>query len=224
MFDLLSKQDVLLHHPYESFAPVVNFVRQAADDPAVFAIKQTVYRTGEKSPMVAALIKAALSGKEVTAVIELRARFDEEANIDLATQLQDAGAHVVYGIVGYKTHAKMLLVVRREGGQLKRYAHLGTGNYHTGTARLYTDFSFMTSRKDVTLDVHRLFTQLTGLGRAEQLDALLQAPFTLRDGMLKLIEAECEAARKGKDARIILKVNSISDPVLIRGSLKASGR
>ncbi|MED5358045.1 MAG: RNA degradosome polyphosphate kinase, partial [Pseudomonadota bacterium] len=156
------------------------------------------------------------------AVIELRARFDEEANIDLATQLQDAGANVVYGIVGYKTHAKMLLVVRREGGRLRRDAHLGTGNYHTGTARLYTDFSFMTSRKDVTADVHRLFTQLTGLGQAERLDALLQAPFTLRDGMLNLIEAEAKAARNDKPARVILKVNSISDPVLIKALYRAS--
>ena len=149
LFEMLGRGDILLHHPFESFSPIVDLVRQAAEDPDVLAIKQTLYRTGANSPFAEALIKAARNGKEVTAVIELRARFDEEANIDLARRLQKAGAHVVYGVVGYKTHAKLLLIIRRQGGKLKRYAHLGTGNYHTGTAKAYTDMSLLTSRKSI---------------------------------------------------------------------------
>ncbi len=222
MFGLLDRGDMLLHHPYESFTPVVDLLRQAAEDPDVLAIKQTVYRTGAHSPFVEALVQAARAGKEVTAVIELRARFDEAANIGLATQLQEAGAHVVYGVVGYKTHAKMLLVVRREGGNLKRYTHLGTGNYHTGTARAYTDFSYLTSRKDIGEDVHHIFMQLTGLGRAKRLHKLLQSPFTLQRMLLERMAFEAEQARQGKPARIIAKMNALQDPAIIQALYRAS--
>ncbi|HET9123189.1 MAG TPA: polyphosphate kinase 1, partial [Acidiferrobacteraceae bacterium] len=179
LFEVLRRTDVLLHHPFESFAPVVAFVHQAALDPAVLAIKQTLYRVGPESALVDALVVAARSGKEVTVVIELRARFDEEANIQLATRLHEAGAHVVYGVVGYKTHAKMVLVVRREGRRLRRYVHLATGNYHARTTRTYTDYGFFTADKQYGEDVHRLFLQLTGLSRIAPLKRLLQAPFTL---------------------------------------------
>lgn len=222
MFALLGQREVLLHHPYESFSPVVELVRQAAKDPDVLAIKQTVYRTGARSPIVEALIEAARSGKEVTAVVELRARFDEEANIDLANRLQQAGAHVVYGVVGYKTHAKMLMVVRREATGLRRYVHLGTGNYHSGTAKAYTDWSYMTADPAIGLDVHRVFMQLTGLGRAKRLGQLLQAPFTLQKTLVELIEAEAEAAKAGRKAHVICKVNSISDPATIEAMYAAS--
>ena len=221
-FELLGRTDVLLHHPFQSFSPVVELLRQAADDPAVLAIKQTVYRTGAKSPMVEALVKAARSGKEVTAVIEHRARFDEEANIDLATRLQDAGANVVYGVVGFKTHSKMLLIVRRESGAIRRYVHLGTGNYHTGTARAYTDFSLMTAKPAVTLDVHHLFMQLTGLGRAKALEKLLQSPFTLQRRLVEHLEFEAAEARAGRPSRVIIKVNSISDSATIQAMYSAS--
>ncbi len=222
LFEVLSRTDVLLHHPFQSFSPVVELLRKAADDPAVLAIKQTVYRTGSKSPMVEALVKAARSGKEVTAVIELRARFDEEANIDLATRLQDAGANVVYGVVGYKTHSKMLLIVRREAGEIRRYVHLGTGNYHTGTARAYTDFSLMSSKPELTLDVHHLFMQLTGLGRAKALEKLLQSPFTLQKKLIEHLEFEASEAEAGRPSRVIVKVNSISDQTIIQALFKAS--
>ncbi len=222
MFEVLSRGDLVLHHPFESFTPVVDLVRQAARDPDVLAIKQTVYRTGARSPMVESLLKAARAGKEVTAVVELRARFDEAANIDLATKLQDAGAHVVYGVVGHKTHAKMLLIVRREGDRLKRYGHLGTGNYHTGTARAYTDFSYMTSREDITGDMHRVFMQLTGLGRPKRLSRLLQSPFTLQPWLVERLEAEAAEARAGRPAWVVAKVNSLSDPAMIRALYRAS--
>lgn len=222
MFELLSRGDLLLHHPYESFSPVVDLVRQAARDPDVLAIKQTVYRTGARSPMVESLLKAARAGKEVTAVVELRARFDEAANIDLATRLQDAGAHVVYGVVGHKTHAKMLLIVRREGDRLRRYGHLGTGNYHTGTARAYTDFSYLTSREDITGDMHQVFMQLTGLGRAKRLARLLQSPFTLQRWLVERLEIEAAEARAGRPGQVIAKVNSLSDPAMIRALYRAS--
>ncbi|MEZ4475663.1 MAG: polyphosphate kinase 1 [bacterium] len=222
LFATLDAGDVLLHHPYETFTPVVELVRQAAADPDVLAIKQTVYRVGSRSPMVEALLDAARAGKEVTAVVELRARFDEAANIDLATRLQQAGAHVVYGVVGYKTHAKMLLVVRRESGRLRRYVHLGTGNYHTGTARAYTDWSYMTAQEEIGDDVHRIFMQLTGLGRAKTLKQLIQAPFTLQPRLLAMIAAEADAARAGQPARIVAKLNSISDPTMIQALYRAS--
>jgi polyphosphate kinase len=222
LFAALDAGDILLHHPYESFAPVAELVRQAAQDPEVLAIKQTLYRVGSRSQLVDALIEAARSGKEVTAVVELRARFDEAANIDLATRLQQAGAHVVYGVVGYKTHAKMLLVVRREGEKIKRYVHLGTGNYHSGTARAYTDWSLLTSREAIGDDVHRIFMQLTGLGRAKTLSLLFQAPFTLQQRLVDLIAFEAKEARAGRPARIVIKINSLADPAMIQALYQAS--
>ncbi|MGY8813580.1 MAG: polyphosphate kinase 1 [Gammaproteobacteria bacterium] len=222
IFDALRHGDILLHHPFQSFSPVVDFVRQAAHDPNVLSIKQTLYRTGIDSAIVESLKDAARIGKEVTVVIELRARFDEETNIEMANELQDAGAHVVYGIVGYKTHAKMCMVIRREGRTLRRYVHLGTGNYHSRTVRLYTDYGLLTCDKEVGLDVNRLFMQLTGLGRAGKLKKLLQSPFTLFNRMLELIEVEAKKARAKKEARIILKMNALVDPDLIQALYKAS--
>jgi len=222
MFEVLRRGDLLLHHPYESFAPVVDLVRQAARDPSVLAIKQTLYRTDHESPLVEALSEAARAGKEVTAVVELRARFDEAANIDLATRLQEVGANVVYGIVGYKTHAKMLLVVRREGGRLRRYVHLGTGNYHARTARQYTDYGLLTANRVIGEDVHRVFLQLTGLGKLKKLKKLVQSPFTLYSELVRLIDAEAERAAKGKPARIVARMNSLSEPAIIRALYEAS--
>ena len=222
IFDVLKNGDILLHHPFQSFAPVIDFVRQAANDPNVLSIKQTLYRTGDDSALVDALKDAARSGKEVTVVIELRARFDEEANIELANELQEAGAQVVYGVVGYKTHAKMVLVVRREGRSLRRYVHLGTGNYHARTARLYTDYGLLTCDKAVAEDVNMLFLQLTGLGRASKLKKLLQSPFTLYKSLLTYIEREAANARAGKKAHIIAKMNALVDPEIIRVLYKAS--
>ncbi len=222
LFAVLREHDLLLHHPFQSFAPVVDFVRQAARDPDVLAIKQTVYRTGLESPMAEALLEAAMAGKEVTAVVELRARFDEAANIELASRLQEAGAKVAYGIVGVKTHAKMLLVVRREAEGLRRYVHLGTGNYNARTARTYTDWSYLTSNADIGEDVHSLFLQLTGLGRVPKLKKLLQTPFGLYERLVELIENEAAAARAGKKARIIAKMNSLIEPGIIRALYAAS--
>lgn len=222
MFEVLRKGDMLLHHPYDSFAPVTELVRQAANDPHVVAVKMTLYRTGADSPLVDALIEAARAGKEVTAVVELRARFDEAANIGLATRLQEAGAIVAYGVVGYKTHAKMLLVVRRESRRLRRYVHLGTGNYHTGTARAYTDLSLLSADVRLGEDVHRLFLQLTGLGRVAKLKRLVQAPFTLEDDLVVAIEREAAAAREGRPARIVARMNSLSEPRVIRALYQAS--
>ena len=222
IYDTMRKHDVLVHHPYESFQPVLDFIRQAALDPDVLAIKQTLYRTGEDSELVKALIAAAKAGKEVTVVVELRARFDEAANIELATRLQDAGAHIVYGVVGYKTHAKMALVVRREKKRLKRYVHVGTGNYHAGTARAYTDLGLFTTDRDICEDVHRIFQQLTGLGRATKLKKLLQAPFTLHQAMIEKIDREADHARAGKPARIIARMNSLIEPQVIRALYAAS--
>jgi polyphosphate kinase len=192
VFDALKKQDVLLHHPFESFTPVINFLREAARDPQVLAIKQTLYRTGADSEIVKILADAARHGKEVTAVIELRARFDEESNIEVANKLQEAGAIVVYGIVGYKTHAKMILVVRREDDKLHRYVHLGTGNYHAVTARIYTDYGLMTANTDLCEDVHKIFQELTGMGKMAKLKKLLHAPFTLHAQLIAAIENEIQ--------------------------------
>ncbi len=222
LFAAIRQGDVLLHHPFESFAPVIDFVRQAAADPDVLAIKQTLYRTGAESVLVDVLVEAAHAGKEVTVVVELRARFDEADNISSANRLQDAGAHVVYGVVGYKTHAKMLLVVRREGKQLRRYVHLSTGNYHSRTARSYTDFGLFTCDKAIGDDVHKVFQQLTGLGRAITLKKLLQSPFTLFKTLCELIAREAEHARQGKPARIIARMNALSDPQIIEALYKAS--
>jgi polyphosphate kinase len=222
VFEAIAENDIALYHPFESFAPVLDFVRQASVDPNVLAIKATLYRTGPESALVDALLTAARAGKEVTIVIELLARFDEEANISLASKLQEAGAHVVYGVVGYKTHAKMLLVVRKEGSKLKRYVHLGTGNYHARTARLYTDYGLLTCNKELGQDVHRIFMQLTSLGSATKLKQILQSPFTLHKGMLKYIERETENAKAGKPARIIAKLNSLIEPKIIRALYRAS--
>lgn len=221
-FETLEKGDVLLHHPYESFNPVIEFLRQATRDPEVLAIKQTLYRTGSRSRIVSLLVEAARAGKEVTVVVELRARFDEAANIELASHLQDAGAHVVYGVVGYKTHAKMAMVVRRHKGRMKRYVHLSTGNYHAGTARHYTDFGFLTADKIIGEDVHKIFQQLTGLGRISRPKKMLQAPFTLHKGILSKIAREADAARNGHPARIIARMNALIDPQIIQALYQAS--
>ncbi|QIL21039.1 polyphosphate kinase 1 [Thermomonas sp. HDW16] len=223
MFENIRQGDVLLHHPYDAFAPVLELIRQAADDPNVLAIKQTLYRAGKDSAIVEHLIQAARNGKDVTVVVELRARFDEEANLGLADRLQDAGVQVVYGVVGYKTHAKMLLIVRREGQELRRYVHLGTGNYHSGTARAYTDFSLMTANPDIGHDVHLIFQQLSGLAAPLKLKYLLQSPFTLHSGVLHRIEREAEHARAGKPARIIAKMNALNEPQVI-GALYAASQ
>ena len=222
IFDLIRQEDILLHHPYQSFAPTIEFVRQAAADPKVLAIKQTLYRTGPKSPIVDNLVEAAKAGKEVTVVIELMARFDEAENIALANRLQKAGAHVVYGIVGKKTHGKMILVVRRENEHLRRYAHFGTGNYHEKTARLYTDYGMFTSDVELTSDAHELFMALTSFTKVPVLKNILQAPFTLYNTLIKLIDKEIEFARQGRKARIIVKVNSLVEPQIIKALYRAS--
>jgi polyphosphate kinase len=222
IFARIREGDVLLHHPFQSFLPVVEMARAAASDPNVLSIKMTLYRTGSSSPFVEALAAAARAGKDVTAVIELRARFDEAANIDLATRLQDVGVNVAYGIVGYKCHAKLMQVVRREGQRLRRYVHLGTGNYHAGTARAYTDISLMTCRPDISLDVHKLFLQLTGLGGEVALHTLIHAPFTLEKSLLSLIEAEAEAARQGKPSGIRARMNAITERRIIQALYRAS--
>lgn len=222
MFATVDKGDVLLHHPFEAFTPVLEMLRQAADDPHVLAIKQTLYRSGKDSPIVEALIQAARNGKDVTVVVELRARFDEEANLGFADKLQEAGVQVVYGVVGYKTHAKMLLIVRREGRKLRRYVHLGTGNYHSGTARAYTDMGLITSNADIGADVHLIFQQLSGLAPSHKLKRLLQSPFTLHPGVLARIDREASHARAGRPARIIAKMNALNEPQVIRALYRAS--
>lgn len=222
IFEAIRDGDILLHHPFESFAPVVDFFRQAAADPEVLAIKLTLYRTDLDSTLPDALIEAARNGKEVTAVIELRARFDEERNIELARRLQDAGAHVVYGVVGYKTHAKMGLVVRRENNRIRRYVHLGTGNYHPRTARLYTDLGLLTADDELTEDVHKMFMQLTGLGRVIELKKQYQSPFTLHDNLIRMIDREAEHARAGKPSKILAKMNSLTEQQTIEALYRAS--
>ncbi|MFN8987242.1 MAG: polyphosphate kinase 1, partial [Burkholderiales bacterium] len=246
IFDALKKQDILLHHPFESFTPVIEFIQQAARDPLVVAIKQTVYRTGTDSVIMETLIDAASRGKEVTVVVELMARFDEEANLNWAAKLEEVGAHVVYGVVGHKTHAKMALIVRRElkdeeSGKhvLRRYVHLGTGNYHPRTARLYTDFGLLTANEAICADVNEVFTQLTGLGKATKLSQVWQSPFTLHAGVMNAIEREIKFAKPvatrranaGKAAvaptpkttgRIIAKLNSLVEPQVIEALYRAS--
>jgi polyphosphate kinase len=222
IFSQIRKNDILLHHPYESFSPVVDFVVQAASDPDVLAIKQTLYRSGSESNIVDALIHAARTGKEVVVIIELRARFDEADNIALATRLQEAGAHVVYGIVGYKTHAKMNLVVRREGNSMRRYVHLGTGNYHVKNVRVYTDYGLLTCDEDIGKDVHEVFMQLTSLGKVTKLNKLLQSPFTLNDAVIKMIHREISHAEEGKPAHIIAKINALVDKEIISTLYDAS--
>ena len=222
IFAAIRRNDILLHQPFESFNPVIDFLRQAAVDPDVLAIKQTLYRTGSDSPIVSALVKAARNGKVVTVVIELRARFDEKANIDLASKLQEAAVHVVYGVVGYKTHAKMCLVVRREGKELRNYVHLGTGNYHPKTAFFYTDYGLFSSDKELGEDVRRVFTQLTSLGKVTKLNKLLQSPFTLHSGIMDKIEREIRHAKNGKPAKIIIQVNAVVEPQAIQALYRAS--
>jgi polyphosphate kinase len=222
LFEAIRQNDILIHLPFHSFAPVLDLIRQAAFDPDVLAIKQTLYRAGPDSPIVDSLVHAARAGKEVTVVVELRARFDEEANIRLATRLQEAGAQVVYGVVGFKTHAKMMLIVRREKSELRHYVHLSTGNYHTQTARIYTDYGLLTADPAIGEDVHKLFMQLTGLGRATKLRKLAQAPFTLHKNIIRLISHETLLAQQGKPARIIAKMNSLVEAKVIEALYKAS--
>jgi polyphosphate kinase len=222
IFDVVREQDVLLHHPYDAFTPVVDFVEQAARDPLVIAIKQTLYRTSGDSPIVRALIEASRNDKQVTALVELKARFDEANNIQWAKQLEEAGVHVVYGLVGHKTHCKLCLVVRSEGRSMRNYAHLGTGNYNPRTARLYTDLSYFTSRKDITGDVAQIFNTLTGFGRTQRFRNLMVAPFNLHRRIGELINREAENARSGKPARILVKMNALVDKATIDALYGAS--
>ena len=222
MFAIVREGDVLLHHPYQSFAPVVDLLNQAADDAQVLAIKQTLYRVDSNSPIVDALVRAARAHKEVVAVIELRARFNEEENISLAERLHAAGVQVVYGVVGYKTHGKMMLIVRREGRQLRRYVHLGTGNYHTITSRYYTDLGLLSCRPELGEDVHKVFQQLTGLGKATRLKAMMSGPFTLHKGLIERIRREAENASAGREAKIIARMNGLEEPEIIRELYLAS--
>jgi polyphosphate kinase len=219
---VIRQKDVLLHHPFHSFGAVLDFLRGAASDPRVLAIKQTLYRAGNESPIVDALVAAAQSGKDVTVIVELRARFDEEANIELSNRLQEAGAHVMYGVVGFKTHAKMSMVVRREADGLRRYCHLGTGNYHPRTARGYTDYSLFTCDPAIGHDVHELFLQLTSLTQTPRLTRLLQSPFGLHESVVEKIEREARHAAAGRPARIIAKMNSLVDPQVIDALYRAS--
>jgi polyphosphate kinase len=224
---VIRERDVLLHHPYQSFEPVIEFIRRAADDPDVVAIKQTVYRTGVSSVLMEALIDAARRGKEVTVVVELMARFDEEANINWAERLERAGAQVVYGVFGLKTHAKLALLLRRERdargrSKLVSYAHLGTGNYHPRTATLYTDFGLLTADPDICADVNEVFLHITSLARARRLKRLLLAPFTMHRRVLDMIRRETRNARAGKPARIIAKMNALVEEGVIRALYAAS--
>ncbi|MCY4357821.1 MAG: polyphosphate kinase 1 [Gammaproteobacteria bacterium] len=222
IFAAVEKEDQLLLHPYESFIPIIDWMRQAAKDPTVLSIKQTLYRTNESSELVEALAEAARNGKEVTVVIELRARFDEEENIQFASILQEAGAVVVYGVMGYKTHAKMLLFVRRVANRLKRYAHLGTGNYHRKNSQIYTDYSLLTANEVLCNDVHKVFQQITGMGNKIQPKLLIHAPFNLRKTTIRMIEAEAQAAKEGKPASIIAKMNGLTEPNVIKALYQAS--
>lgn len=228
IFDRIRERDLLLHHPYDAFSPVVDLVKTAARDPAVVAIKQTIYRTGGNSELMDALIEAARNGKEVTVVLELMARLDEETNINWSSRLEDAGAHVVFGVVGFKCHAKMLLIVRRETHPdtgrrvLRMYSHLSTGNYHARTARLYTDFGLMTANPEICEDVRRVFLQITGSSQVQQLRRLWQSPFTLLDNVLAAIAREAEHARNGKPARVWARVNALLEPTVIEALYSAS--
>src|SRR6184192_1602925 len=222
IFEVMRKQDVLLHHPYESFDPIVELIEGAAQDPQVLALKITLYRTSGDSPIVEALIHAANAGKQVTAIVELRARFDEATNIQWARRLEEAGAHVIYGVVGLKTHCKALLIVRRDADQLRRHVHLGTGNYHQRTARIYTDFSLLTSEPKLTEEVAIVFNTLTGLAGYPGLKKLMVAPFDMHSRLIRLIERERDHARGGKPARIVAKLNALVDQEIIEKLYEAS--
>ena len=222
IFATLRKEDVLLHHPYETFQPVIDFIQCAANDPCVVAIKQTIYRAGMNSELMEALIGAARRCKEVTVIVELMARFDEEANINWAEKLEQAGAQVVYGVVGLKTHAKMALVLRREPQGLRRYAHLGTGNYNPTTAKFYTDFGLLTADADLTADVNEVFIHLTSMTRPKQLSSIWLAPFSLQKELVRAIRNEAELARHGKPGRIVAKMNSLTDESVIKALYEAS--
>jgi polyphosphate kinase len=223
IFEVMRRQDVLLHHPYDSFEPIVDLVEEAASDPQVLAIKITLYRTSGDSPIVESLIDAANAGKQVTAIVELRARFDEAANIQWARRLEEAGAHVIYGVVGLKTHCKAILIVRRDTDQLRRYVHLGTGNYHQRTARIYTDFSLLTANPQLTEEVAIVFNTLTGLAGYPGLKKLMVAPFDMKQRLIAKIERERDNARAGKPARIMAKLNSLVDQEIIEKLYEASG-
>ncbi len=222
LFEAIGQGDILLHHPFQGFSPIEDLLREAARDGAVLAIKQTLYRTGADSPIVGALVDAARNGKEVTVVIELRARFDEADNLALASRLQEAGAIVIYGVMAYKTHAKMLHIVRREKGELRYYVHLGTGNYHSRTARLYTDYSLLTADETLCEDVHKVFQQLSGMGKPRKIDHLLHAPFVLHERLVAMIDREAKLAEKGRKSHLIIKCNSLTEPKLIRALYRAS--
>ncbi len=222
LFERIKKQDILLHHPYQSFDIVLDFINSAADDPNVIAISLTIYRTGNTSELMQSLINAAKKGKEVTAVLELMARFDEETNINWASQLEETGAHVVFGVVGNKTHAKMCLIVRKEFGALKSYVHISTGNYHPKTAKLYTDFGLLTANQKICSDVHKVFHQLTGLGTLKPLRLLWQSPFKLHTNVIKSINKEIHHAKNGRKAKIIAKMNSLVEIKTINALYKAS--
>ncbi|HTJ97413.1 MAG TPA: polyphosphate kinase 1, partial [Rhodocyclaceae bacterium] len=226
IFESIQKQDILLHHPFQSFSPVIQLLEQAADDPHVVAIKMTVYRTGTGSVLMEHLLRAAEKGKEVTVVVELMARFDEEANLGIASRLEEVGAHVVYGVVGYKTHAKMLMVLRRETinkvERFRRYVHLSTGNYHPRTTRFYTDFGLLTCNEEIGDDVNEVFKQLTGLGKAHKLKHLWQAPFTLHANMVQAVKQEIENVKAGRKGKIIAKMNSLLERQIIETLYEAS--
>jgi polyphosphate kinase len=222
LFATIRKRDLLLHHPYDSFDTVVEFLQKAADDPQVLAIKQTLYRTGGDTRIVGALMRAVENGKQVTAVVELRARFDEANNIGWARKLEDSGVHVVYGLVGYKIHSKVTLVVRRDPDGIRRYLHLGTGNYNPSTARIYTDLGLLTCRPELGEDASSLFNLLTGICQFQETRKLVVAPFQLHSRMLELIEREAENARQGLPSRIIAKMNSLVDPKIITALYRAS--
>jgi len=222
LFATIKKRDVLLHYPYESSQTVVSLLKAAARDPKVLAIKQTLYRTGEDSAYVDALIEAAHNGKDVTVVIELRARFDEEANIGLASRLQRAGVQVVFGVVGFKSHAKIMLIIRREKGKIMRYAHIGTGNYHEGSASLYTDLNLLTHSKPITGDIQKIFNQLSGLGKVANVKKSLHAPFNMHNKVIKLINKQTERAIQGKEALIRARMNSLNEPKIIQALYEAS--
>ncbi len=222
LFNMIQRGDLLLHHPYDSFTPVVQFIKNAASDPNVLAIKQTLYRIGKESPLIPLLIEAADNGKQVAVLVELKARFDEENNIGWAKQLEEAGVHVVYGLVGLKTHGKMALIVRKESDGLRRYVHLGTGNYNPVNARIYTDYSFFTCKEDITNDVSEVFNFLTGYSKKEEFSKLAVAPITLRDTITSLIEREANHARNGNESRLILKMNSLTDQKIIEKLYDAS--